>query len=99
MTSKKISYYGQTATGMYTKEFGFPAAGKDFFESLFASVHPDKKDKARDALNGIHRFLHLGSHEQASQSTSNGEPVVNRRDARFALILAQAAFGYMTPGS
>ncbi|MFZ0884265.1 MAG: hypothetical protein WAN14_12775 [Candidatus Acidiferrales bacterium] len=94
--------YKQTLTTLrmafegLAKDSGFPSAGKDFFDSLFVTVHPDKKEKARDALNGIYRFMHLGPHEQSSQPNSNGDPVVNRQDARFALILAQAAFGYMT---
>jgi len=96
--------YKQTLTTLrmafegLAKESGFPSAGKDFFESLFVTVHPDKKEKARDTLTGIYRFLHLGPHEQANQPNSNGEPAINRRDAHFALILTQAAFGYMTPG-
>jgi hypothetical protein len=96
--------YNQTLTILrmafegLAKDSGFPSAGKDFFDSLFVTVHPDKKEKARDALNGIYRFMHLGPHEQSGQTNANGEPVVNRQDARFALILAQAAFGYMTPG-
>jgi hypothetical protein len=89
LTSLRMAFEG------LAKDSGFPSAGKDFFDALFVSVHPDKKEKARDALNGIYRFMHLGPHEQSSQP-SNGEPVVNRQDARFALILAQAAFGYMT---
>lgn len=81
------------------KSFGFQSAGKDFFESLFASAHPEKKEKARDALNGIYRFLHLGPHEQGNHPESNAQPVVTRQDARFALTLAYAIFEYITPGS
>jgi hypothetical protein len=92
LTSLRMAFEG------LAKDSGFPSAGKDFFDSLFVTVHPDKKEKARDALNGIYRFLHLGPHEQANQPNSNGEPVINREDARFALILTQAAFGYMNPG-
>lgn len=93
LTTLRIAFEG------LAKEFGFPSAGKEFFESLFDAVHPDKREKAREALNGIYRFLHLGPHEQTSEPNSDGEPVINRQDARFALISAQAAFGYMTPRS
>ncbi|MFZ3215131.1 MAG: hypothetical protein WA192_03640 [Candidatus Acidiferrales bacterium] len=95
--------YKQTLTSLrmafeaLAKDSGFTSAGKDFFDSLFVTVHPDKKEKTRDALNAIYRFMHLGPHEQSSQPNSNGAPVITRQDARFALILAQAAFGYFTP--
>ena len=95
--------YKQTLTTLrmgfegLAKDAGSQAAGQDYFESLFGSAHPDKKQKARDALTAIYRFMHLGPHEQSNHPNSNGEPVINREDARFALILAQAAFGYMTP--
>jgi hypothetical protein len=79
------------------KSFGSEKAGKEFFESLFTSTHPEKKEKARDALNGIYRFLHLGPHEQASHPDSNSQPVVTRNDARFALTLTNAIFEYITP--
>ena len=92
LTTLRIAFEG------LAKDSGFPSAGKDFFESLFVTVHPDKKEKARDALTGIYRFLHLGPHEQANRPNSNEEPAINREDARFALILSQAAFGYMALG-
>jgi len=87
LTSLRIAFEG------LAKDCGFPSAGKDYFDSLFVSVHPDKKEKAREALNAIYKFMHLGPHQQTSASS---EPVINRQDARFALILAQAAFGYIT---
>jgi len=70
---------------------------KNCFESLFASSHPEKKEKARNALTGIYRFLHLGPHEHANHPDSNPQPVVTRQDARFALTLAYAIFEYITP--
>jgi len=76
---------------------GFDRRVKECFESLFASSHPDKKEKARDALTGIYKFLHLGPHEQANQPASGAQPVVTRQDARFALTLAYAIFEYITP--
>jgi hypothetical protein len=65
---------------------------QDCFESLFANYHPGKKEKAREALAGLYRFLHLGPHEHANQPGSEGQPVVTREDARFALTMAHAIF-------
>lgn len=79
------------------KNFRYEKVGKEFFESLFASLHPEKKEKARDALTGIYRFLHLGPHEQANHPDSNAQPVVTRQDVRFALTLVRAVFEYVTP--
>lgn len=76
---------------------GFERRVKDCFESLFASAHPDKKEKARDALVGIYKFLHLGPHEQANQADPSGQPVVSRQDARFALTMTHTIFEYITP--
>ena len=91
LTTLRLSFEG------LAKSLGFEAAGKEFFESLFASAHPEKKEKAREALTGIYRFLHLGPHEQANHPGSNAQPVVTRQDARFALTLAYAIFEYITP--
>ena len=93
LTTLRLSFEG------LAKSFGFQSAGKEFFESLFASAHPEKKEKARDALTGIYRFLHLGPHEQANHPDSNTLPVVTRQDARFALTLAFAIFEYITPSA
>ena len=81
------------------KSFGSEKATKEFFESLLVSAHPEKKEKARDALTYFYRFLHLGPHEQANQSDSSAQPIVTRQDARFALTLAYAIFEYITPGA
>ena len=67
------------------------------FESLFASSHPEKREKAREMLNGIYKFLHLGPHEQNNQASAVAGAVVSRSDARFALTLAYAIFEYITP--
>ena len=75
----------------------FKGQVKECLESLFADSHPDKREKARDALNGLYRFLHLGPHEQGGQAEAGGQPVVLRRDARFALTMAYAIFEYITP--
>jgi hypothetical protein len=79
------------------KSFGAEKAGKEFFESLFASTNPEKKEKACNALNNIYRFLHLGPHEQVDHQGSNGQAAITRQDARFALTLAHAIFEYITP--
>jgi hypothetical protein len=91
LTTLRLSFEG------LAKSLGFQAAGKDFFESLFASAHPEKREKARDALTGIYRFLHLGPHEQASPVDAGSQPVVTRMDARLALALTHAIFEYITP--
>lgn len=93
LTTLRLSFEG------LAKSFSFQAAGKEFFESLFASAHPEKRERARDALTGIYRFLHLGPHEQAGPPDSNAQPVVTRQDARFALTLARTIFEYITPES
>lgn len=59
------------------KSFRVEKASKEFFESLFVSAHPQKKEKARDALTYFYKFLHLGPHEQGSPTDSN-QPVVTR---------------------
>ncbi|MGH7743876.1 MAG: hypothetical protein ACREQ5_03535 [Candidatus Dormibacteria bacterium] len=91
LTTLRLSFEG------LAKSLGSEKASKEFFESLFASVHPEKKEKARDALTFFYKFLHLGPHEQANHPDSDGQPVVTRQDARFALIMAHAVFEYITP--
>ena len=79
--------------------FGFEGQErvKQCFEHLFASAHPEKKQKARDALTGIYKFLHMGPHEQGNPPEATPQPVVTRQDARFALTLAYSVFQYITP--
>jgi hypothetical protein len=97
--------YKQTLTNLrlafegLAKSLEFKAAGEDFFESFFAPAHQEKREKAREALYRLYRFLHLGPHEQALQSDPAGQLVVTRQDARFALIMARAIFEYITPGA
>lgn len=78
---------------------GYEKRVKESFEFLFASAHPDKKEKAREALTSIYKFLHLGPHEQANHPDPSAQPVVTRQDARFALTLAYAIFEYITPNA
>lgn len=91
LTTLRMSFEG------LAKSLGFQAAGKDFFDSLFTSTYPDKREKGRDALTGLYRFLHLGPHEHAGDPGESGQPVITRQDARFALTLAYAIFEYITP--
>jgi hypothetical protein len=91
LTSLRLSFEG-LAIGL-----GFENRVKDCFDSLFADSHPDKREKAREALTGLYKFLHLGPHEQSAQPDTGGEPVILRRDARFALTMAHAVFEYITP--
>lgn len=70
---------------------------KDCFESLFASAHAQKQQKAVEALFKLYQFLHLGPHEPPTPSGAESSPVVCRQDARFALTMAQAIFEYITP--
>jgi hypothetical protein len=90
LTTLRLSFEG------LAKSFGFQSAGKEFFESLLASSHSEKQEKARDALTGIYRFLHLGPHEQAGPAGPDAQPVVTRQDARFALTMVYAIFEYIT---
>jgi len=91
LTSLRLSFEA------LAKSHGYENPGKDFFESLFASSHQEKKEKIRDALTGIYRFLHLGPHEQANHPSSNAQPVVTRQGAQLALTLTYAIFEYITP--
>jgi hypothetical protein len=76
--------------------FDGPDKVRKSLESLFAGSHQEKVLKASEALTAFYRFLHLGPHEQPSQPDSEGQPVVSRQDARFALITAHAIFEYIT---
>jgi hypothetical protein len=78
---------------------GFEKRVRECFEYLFASSHPDKKEKAREALTSIYKFLHLGPHEQANQPDPHAQSAISRQDARFALTLAYAIFEYITPSA
>jgi len=78
-------------------KLGFEGRVKDSIEHLFADAHPEKKQKAVEALFALYRFLHLGPHAQASCPDMGGEAVVTRRGARFALTMALAVFEYVTP--
>jgi hypothetical protein len=75
---------------------GFEKRVRDCFGSLFAGSHPEKGEKALEALTGLYKFLHLGPHEQAEQPDISGRQVVLRADARFALTMAYVVFEYIT---
>lgn len=76
---------------------GYGGRVKECIGHLLSNAHPEKRQKATEALFALYRFLHLGPHEQASQPSAGGEPVVLRQDARFALTMAHAIFEYITP--
>jgi hypothetical protein len=73
------------------KRLGFGSADKNFFDSLFANSPAEKREKAREAVLNLYKFLHLGPHEQGSDGT------ISRQDARFALTMAYAVFEYIVP--
>ncbi len=73
---------------------GFKEPDQAFFVSLLTDLHPEKKEKAKLALDSLCDFLHLGRHEP-KQSPSTFE--ISRSDARFALVMACAVFEYITP--
>jgi hypothetical protein len=73
------------------KGLGFVKVDKDFFDSLFASSPAEKREKAREAVLNLYKFLHLGPHEQG------GDGTISRQDARFALTMAYAVFEYIVP--
>jgi hypothetical protein len=76
---------------------GFEKRMKDPFEHLLAEFGAEKKEKAREAVLNLYRFLHLGPHEQAQSPESAEEPAIRRSDARFALVMTYAVFEYITP--
>lgn len=92
LTSLRLAFEG------LSKSFGFEKPSKEFFESLFANAHPEKKEKASAALTAVYKFLHLGPHEHTTSTpNTNDQPVVTRQDARFALTMAYTVFEYITP--
>jgi hypothetical protein len=90
LTSLRLSFEG------LAKSFGFGGAGKDFFDHLLVDLHPDKREKAREALAGLYRFLHLGPHELVQTPEATEQPAITRNDARFALVMTYAVFEYIT---
>ncbi len=76
------------------KSMGFGKPDQSFFAQLLAEVHPTKKECAKLALGQFCDFLHLGRHE-AKEAPASFE--ISRSDARFALIMTQSVFEYITP--
>jgi hypothetical protein len=76
---------------------GFEKHMKECFDHLLAEFGADKKEKAREAVLNLYRFLHLGPHEQVQTPESAERPEVTRRDARFALVMTYVVFEYITP--
>jgi hypothetical protein len=76
---------------------GFEKRMKECFDHLLAEFGAEKKEKAREAMLNLYRFLHLGPHEQVQAPESAEQPSVTRSDARFALVMTYAVFEYITP--
>jgi len=79
------------------KSHGFEGPSKDFFNQLLADLHPEKREKVTVALVNLYKFLHLGPHELAPNSEPTDQPMISRRDARFALTMVYTVFEYITP--
>jgi len=77
---------------------GFEKHMKECFDHLLAEFGAEKKEKAREAVLNLYRFLHLGPHEQVQAPETAEEPAITRGDARFALVMTYAVFEYITPG-
>jgi len=78
------------------RSHGYGSPDKAFFEHLFEGFHSEKKEKARDALLNMYRFLHLGPHEPAVSLEERGQPAISRCDARFALTATHTILEYIT---
>ena len=76
------------------KTLNFAKPDQQFFAELLSDLHPAKKEKFKLALDGFCDVLHLGRHEPKEGAETFA---VSRSDARFALIMAQAIFEYITP--
>jgi hypothetical protein len=76
---------------------GFEQRMKECFDHLLAEFGGEKKEKAREAMLNLYRFLHLGPHEQVQAPETAEEPAITRSDARFALVMTYAVFEYITP--
>lgn len=73
---------------------GFKNPDQQFFASILVELHPEKKEKAKLALDYFCEFAHLGRHEP---KTSPETFELSRSDARFALTTALAVLEYITP--
>lgn len=85
LTALRLSFEG------LAKGLGFERVDKEFFDSLFVNSPMEKREKAREAVLNLYKFLHLGPHEQS------GDSAISRQDARFALTMAYAVFEYSVP--
>jgi hypothetical protein len=76
---------------------GFDGRMKDCFDHLLAEFGGEKKEKAREAVFNLYKFLHLGPHEVVQVPDATEQPAITRSDARFALVMTYAVFEYITP--
>ena len=79
------------------KVTGFEDKIKDGLEHLLGELVGERKEKARDAVLNLYRFLHLGPHDHTAPNQPPDDPQILRRDARFALLTTMAVFEYVTP--
>jgi len=80
-----------------TNSLGFEDHVKDCLDHLFAEFGGEKKEKAREAVLSLYKFLHLGPHQVIQAPNAIGETAITRSDARFALVMTHAVFEYVTP--
>ncbi|MFZ0962405.1 MAG: hypothetical protein WAO35_16020 [Terriglobia bacterium] len=76
---------------------GFDDRVKDCLDHLFAEFGGEKKDKARESVLNLYRFLHMGPHQVLQTPSATGQTAITRSDARFALVMTYAVFEYITP--
>jgi hypothetical protein len=88
MGTSKVSKIGAPKTT------GFAKPAQQFFGRILSELHPAKKEKAKRSLDSLCEFLQLGRHE--AKEALEGF-TISRSDARFALIVTQAALEYITP--
>jgi len=91
LTELRLAFEG-LANGL-----GFEGRVRECVDHLLAEFGGEKKDKARETVLNLYKFLHLGPHEPVQAPDATGQPTVNRGDARFALVMTYAIFEYITP--
>lgn len=67
---------------------------QQFFGSLLEEMQNSKKDKFKMAFDYALRICHLGRHEPKKED--QGEVVVTRRDAVFAIRMAYSTLEFLS---